>query len=131
MDKYSRAEEKEIIVSEKVFFGFISCFIIALIGVVLNPLLGTYGIIIGAFFTWVMASYLYVIYGTSMLDSLRTKILLFTPTSIYAILVVVLFLNGGKIVDVVSQLLSSISTTIILYLFLQILMEYYKVKGVL
>ncbi len=122
-------ESREIIVSEKVFFSIIVFIIVAVIGVVLNPLFGVYGIIIGAFLTWVMASYLYAIYGSSMLDSLKSKMLLFMPTAIYVVLVLMFFSGTETFTQAISQVLDSISMTVILYLFLHILMEYYKAKG--
>ncbi len=122
-------ESKEVVISEKVFFSIIASIIVAMIGAVLNPLFGIYGIIIGAFLTWVMASYLYVIYGSSMLDSIKSKILLFTPTAIYVVLVLWLFSRSETLTQAISQVLGSISMTVILYLFLHILMEYYKVRG--
>ncbi len=120
---------KEVVISGKVFFSIIAFIIIALIGVVLNPLFGAYGIIIGAFLTWVMASYLYVIYGSNMLDTVKLKVLLFTPTIIYVALVIIFFSRSETIMQAISQILGSASMAVILYLFLYILMEYYKAKG--
>ncbi len=122
-------EPREVVISEKVFFSIIVFIIVAIIGVILNPLFGVYGIIIGAFLTWVMASYLYAIYGSSMLDSLKSKMLLFMPTTIYVILVLWLLSRSETFTQAVSQVLGSISMTVVLYLFLYILMEYYKAKG--
>ena len=122
-------ESGEIVISEKVFFSIIAFIIVAVIGVALNPLFGVYGIIIGAFLTWVMASYLYAVYGSSMLDSVKSKILLFMPTAIYVVTVLWFFSKPETIMQTISQVLGAISMTAVLYLFLYILMEYYKAKG--
>ena len=121
-------EGREVVISEKVFFGFIAAVIIALVGALLNPMLGAYGVIIGAFFTWVMASYLYAIYGVGMLDEIKLKVLLFLPTSIYMALVLYLFVKSS-IVDALAQILGSFSSSMILYLLLYVIIEYYKAKG--
>ncbi len=122
-----KQDEEEVVVSEKVFFGIIVAVILAFIGVALNPIFGAYGVIIGAFFTWVMASYLYAIYGVSMLESIKLRSILFLPTSAYIALVLFLFANNS-IIKALAQIIGSVASTIIFYLILSIIIEYYKAR---
>ncbi len=119
-----RQVEEVVIVDNKVVVLIISGLMIALLGWLAHGKMGLYGMIIGAFFTWVMATYAYVVYGVEMLKYWRVRILLIVPLTLYIVANILWYVYGSpSIEEILSQILGAISTTLITLAVLLVLLR--------
>lgn len=114
MNKRNSKEQEIVIVDNKVIVSVMVGLTIALTSWVVDNTMGVYGMIIGAFFTWVMATYAYIIYGIDMLRRPCVRVLIITPLTLYTIANIIWYVYGNpRIEEVLSQILGAISTTMI------------------
>ncbi len=107
-------DEEVVIVDNRVVAFTITGLMIAFLSWLVHGKMGLYGMIIGAFFTWVMATYAYVVYGVEMLRYWKIRVLLIVPLTLYIIVNILWYFYGSPSAgEILSQILGAISTTLI------------------
>ncbi len=116
--------EETVLVDNKVVVLVVSGLMVAFLSWLIHSKMGLYGMIIGAFFTWVMATYAYVVYGVEMLKYWRVRVLLISPLILYIIANILWYIYGNpSIEEILSQILGAISTTLITLAVLLVLLR--------
>ena len=116
--------EETVLVDNKVIVLVVSGLMVAFLSWLIHSKMGLYGMIIGAFFTWVMATYAYVVYGVEMLKYWRVRVLLISPLTLYIIANILWYIYGNpSIEEILSQILGAISTTLITLAVLLVLLR--------
>ncbi len=116
--------EETVIVDNKVVVLVVSGLMVAFLSWLIHSKMGLYGMIIGAFFTWVMATYAYVVYGVEMLKYWKVRVLLISPLILYIIANILWYAySNPSIEEILSQILGAISTTLITLAVLLVLLR--------
>ena len=116
--------EETVLVDNKVVILVVSGLMVAFLSWLIHSKMGLYGMIIGAFFTWVMATYAYVVYGVEMLKYWKVRVLLISPLILYIIANILWYAySNPSIEEILSQILGAISTTLITLAVLLVLLR--------